>query len=50
LLTSSLVPPRSYVDGSVQGGKTYYYVISSVNSKNLESAPSNEAVAIVPTP
>jgi Domain of unknown function (DUF4082) len=50
LLTSSLVPPGSYVDGSVQGGKTYYYVISSVDSKNLESAPSNEAVAIVPTP
>ena len=38
----------SYTDSSVQSGHTYYYVITAVNSTNVESLYSNEATAIVP--
>jgi fibronectin type 3 domain-containing protein len=38
----------SYTDSSVQSGHTYYYVVTAVNSTNVESLYSNEAAAIVP--
>jgi hypothetical protein len=38
----------SYTDSSVQSGHTYYYVVTAVNSTNVESLCSNEATAIVP--
>jgi fibronectin type 3 domain-containing protein len=40
----------SYVDTDVQSGMTYYYVATAVNASNQESAFSNQATAIVPTP
>jgi hypothetical protein len=43
---SSTTP--SYTDSSVQSGHTYYYVVTAVNSTNVESLYSNEASAIVP--
>ena len=49
-LTSSPVIPTSYTDSTVQSGKTYYYVTTAVDSNNLESAYSNEAKAIIPSP
>ncbi len=37
-----------YADGSVQGGQTYYYVVTAVNSSNVESGDSNQSVASIP--
>jgi len=47
-LTSSPVASTSYTDNSVQQGKTYYYVVTSVNSDNEESAYSAQVSAVVP--
>ena len=38
----------SYIDLTAQSGYTYYYVTTAVDSQGMESAYSNEAVAIVP--
>lgn len=50
LLTATTVTGTTYVDGSVQSGLTYYYVITAINSSNMESAYSNQTTAIVPNP
>jgi fibronectin type 3 domain-containing protein len=50
LLNSSLVTTTQYHDSSVQSGKTYYYVVTAVDSSYVESAFSGEASATVPTP
>jgi hypothetical protein len=47
-LTSSPVAGTSYVDSSVQSGRTYYYVVTALDSTNQESAYSGEIAAIVP--
>ncbi|HEX8926482.1 MAG TPA: choice-of-anchor D domain-containing protein [Terriglobales bacterium] len=47
---SSLDTTTNYVDQAVTAGYTYYYVVTSVDSNNVESAYSNEASATVPTP
>jgi len=47
-LTSAPVPAIQYTDTTVQSGNTYFYVVTSVDSSNDESAFSNEAVATVP--
>lgn len=47
---SSPVPNTTYVDSTVQGGQTYYYVATAVDSAGKESAYSNEAQAAVPSP
>ena len=39
-----------YVDTDVSAGQTYYYVTTAVNNKGLESGPSNEALAVIPSP
>ena len=49
-LNSSPVSPTSYLDSVVQSGQTYYYVVTSVDSSNNESAYSNQAQGIVPSP
>lgn len=50
LANSSLVSGTTYTDTSVQAGQTYYYVSTAVNSSDEESAYSNEAEAVVPSP
>jgi hypothetical protein len=47
-LTSAPVAPTNYTDNSVQQGKTYYYVVTAVNSANAESAYSGQVSAVVP--
>lgn len=47
-LTSNPITVSSYADSSVQSGHTYYYVVTELDSANLESTYSNEVVAIVP--
>ncbi len=47
-LTSTPVASTSYSDSTVQAGKTYYFVVTSVDSSNMESAYSSEVSALVP--
>jgi len=47
-INSVLEAPTSYVDYTVQSGCTYYYVVTAVDSNGLESAYSNEVVAVIP--
>jgi fibronectin type 3 domain-containing protein len=47
-LTTSPSPSTSYSDSTVQAGKTYYFVVTSVDSSNMESAYSSEVSALVP--
>ena len=49
-LNSTPVPGTSYVDHTVRGGITYYYVARSVDSTGAESSDSNQAPAAVPSP
>jgi hypothetical protein len=48
LLNSSVDTQETYVDQTVQAGVTYGYIVESVDSVGVESAPSNEAVATIP--
>lgn len=38
----------TYVDGTVAGGQTYYYVTTAVNSSGQESSYSNQVEAVIP--
>ncbi|HEV2500518.1 MAG TPA: choice-of-anchor D domain-containing protein [Terriglobia bacterium] len=49
-LNSSLVTSTTYTDSTVQAGQTYYYVTTAVESQSAESADSNQATAVVPSP
>lgn len=46
----ALDPSTAYVDGSVQAGSTYYYVVTAVGSTGVESAYSNQVIAVIPGP
>ena len=47
-VNSSSTPSLSYSDSSVSNGQTYYYVVTAVNSSNIESTDSNTASATIP--
>jgi uncharacterized repeat protein (TIGR03803 family) len=47
-LNSTLDVNTAYADTTVQGGQTYYYVTTAVDSQNEESAYSNQTKAVVP--
>jgi fibronectin type 3 domain-containing protein len=47
-LTPSGVSAITYSDSTVQAGQTYYYVVTAVNSNNIESVYSNEVSATLP--
>jgi len=49
-LDSNFAAANSYTDSSVQGGLTYYYVVTSITSSGMESADSVQASATIPTP
>lgn len=49
-LNSSPESGTAYTDATVLNGTTYYYVATSVDSNNVESTYSNQAVAQVPNP
>ena len=40
----------SFTDTAVQSGKTYFYVVTSLNASQVESAISPEITVTVPTP
>jgi Abnormal spindle-like microcephaly-assoc'd, ASPM-SPD-2-Hydin/Immunoglobulin domain len=47
-LTSTPTAVTSYVDSTVQSGRTYYYVVTALDATNQESTYSSEIAAIVP--
>jgi hypothetical protein len=47
-INSVLQPSTSYVDASVQSGRTYYYVTTAVISGGKESGFSNQVRAVIP--
>lgn len=47
-MTGSPVAATSYTDSAVQAGQTYFFVVTSVDSSNEESAFSNEVSATIP--
>jgi hypothetical protein len=49
-ITSALNQTVAYNDNVVQAGQTYYYVTTAVDGSGTESAYSNEAQAVIPTP
>ena len=49
-VNSSLDAGTTFSDTGVTAGSTYFYVVTSVDSSSQESAFSNEASAVVPTP
>jgi fibronectin type 3 domain-containing protein len=38
----------TYTDSSVANGQSYFYAVTSVDSNNVESAPSNEISVTIP--
>lgn len=49
-LNSTVVVGSTYVDSTVQGGQTYYYVVAAISSAGMESATSVQASATIPSP
>jgi hypothetical protein len=47
-INTSLVQGLTYMDNTVQSGKTYYYATRAVDARGHESANSNEASATIP--
>lgn len=47
-LLHSMQNGTQYVDTAVQGGSTYYYIVTAVSSTGVESLSSNVAQAAVP--
>jgi Abnormal spindle-like microcephaly-assoc'd, ASPM-SPD-2-Hydin len=47
-LTSSPVASTQFTDTAVQSGQTYYYVVTSVDSNDVESVYSGQASASIP--
>src|SRR6185295_1497316 len=42
---ANMITATTFVDQSVSNGTTYYYVVSAISSKNIESGPSAEVSA-----
>lgn len=49
-INSSLISGLSFFDSTVTAGCVCYYVATAVDSSSAESAYSNEATAVVPSP
>jgi hypothetical protein len=49
-LNPSPLLSTTYVDKTVESGRTYYYVATAVDRNNLESEQSNQTTAVIPTP
>jgi hypothetical protein len=50
LINSALDTSTSDTDTTIQGGQTYYYVVTAVDSSGAESAYSNQTTAVIPYP
>lgn len=47
-LNAAVIPSLGYADDTVERGKTYFYVVTAVDSDSRESVFSNQAVAVIP--
>ncbi len=47
-ITSGALSALKYADGTVSAGKTYYYVVTAVNSSGVESTHSVQVTAAIP--
>ncbi len=47
-MLSSLDTQTTYTDTTVQSGSTYDYIVKSVDTKGVESAPSNPISVTIP--
>jgi len=47
-LTPQIVTQTQYVDGTAQAGRTYEYYVTAVDSRGLESKPSERITVTVP--
>jgi fibronectin type 3 domain-containing protein len=47
-INTGLQASLAYNDTSVVSGQTYHYVVTALDGNGVESAFSNEAVAIIP--
>lgn len=47
-LNASAITAPKYVDSAVSPGQTYYYVVTDVNSAQVQSSYSNQAEATIP--
>ena len=48
-MNSSPVSTTTYTDNSVLAGQTYFYVVTAVDSRNVESVHSNEVSTTIPS-
>jgi len=48
LIGSSPVAATQFTDATVQGSQTYYYSVTSIDSNNMESANSTDAMVLIP--
>jgi len=49
-LNSAVDATTSYADGTVSAGLTYFYVVTAINSSNVESTFSNQVSVTIPSP
>ncbi len=49
-LNPVLTASTTYTDATVVSGATYFYVVTAEDGNGVESLPSNEAVAVIPSP
>ena len=49
-INSVLDASTAYTDSTVQGGQTYYYVTTAVDTSGSESGYSNQVRAVIPSP
>jgi hypothetical protein len=49
-MNGGLESSTNYTDSTVQGGKTYYFVVTAVSDENRESGQSNEVQVEIPNP
>ena len=49
-INTALDTSTSDTDNTVQGGQTYYYVVTAVDSTGAQSAYSNQTTAVIPYP
>ena len=47
-LTGEAFDALTYTDTTVAAGASYYYVVTAVNSSNVESGYSGQVAAVVP--
>jgi hypothetical protein len=48
-LTPRIVSTTQFTDKTAEGGRTYLYYVTSVDSKGIESNPSEQVTITVPT-